>query len=836
MPDTENFRFSSLFAKFFGHDLGIKEGLTATAAKPFSLFADEGTDTPRKPAIRHGLSGFGRRNSLLVIYVAAVVLANPVLLKGLRLHFSIYEMQKETEEGSGNSFQTTCNGALNTGIPGQVTIPAVATGGLSPDIADLTNLAQCITAELQKNIPEHKKALKEANLAALVLAVGKIMQRKIQKALAYIQEHMSDMITIERHFEEEIVGLVVTNPQRPKLKVRKVGTTDVPHEEEFDFVHLAHGTPWALPPGVIPGPTVSSAIPNQNSIGQFLAANDLLLENGRIKSGAHIGITGLSLSAYDYVPLVLRYTSLIEPTETGYTIRPENAVHYQGLLTFISRDGVPAPPRLHAKHFANRPPILGTSEELHALQLQKHFDWLSFWTVFVDANVARFLGKLPKDLRYRQTMDIKARMVDYARQTEAYRRGEQAEVGLRRTGFWLAYGGQGFYVDPDDAEKAELDLVEKAPLTRKDRTGFLLRRGSLADVTSTAYVDVQSNKAFMDAYTILHSCVTASPPGIQYLVARMFELGVATHAAGDFKDVVPTLHSDVLLTPNLLDRNNDAVLVSLGNTVKEIVRGQPEYAKGRFLRTPDGALVHAIDMGMGGKGTRVAHLAGSGEESIIGMRWPDTNFLDAGVDGAASLAPMTVLLSSIAAQGDKHPAESLLKCYYEKVLPSKRDFEEEIEQFKSVWKEVQEKHAFLVLCEAVAGNALEYLECTDKVFASDSREKPVGGWERAKQHAAATDKYREAVKSIRAFDPPSVEMYFEQFVDLSPSEVQKCWDAHMKMDIVLGQLCTVVERVRRSVELWFPVPIAHGSSDNAARQREVRDEVPGTPARKEERR
>ncbi|KAJ7086200.1 hypothetical protein C8R44DRAFT_893656 [Mycena epipterygia] len=803
MLEAENFRFSPLFAKFFGHDLGIKEGPTATAAKPFSLplFADEGTDTPRKPAIRHGLSGFGRRNSLLVIYVAAVVLANPVLLKGLRLHFSIYEMQKETEEGSGNSFQTTCDGALNTGIPGQVTIPAAATGGLSPDIADLTNLAQCITGELQKNIPEHKKALKEANLAALFMfaeaiheekidathafttrsAVGKIMQRRIQKALAYIQEHMSDMITIERHFEEEIVGLVVTNPQRPKLKVRKVGTTDVPHEEEFDFVHLAHGTPWALPPGVVPGPTVSSAIPNQDTIGQFLAANDLLLENGRIKSGAHIGITGLSLSAYDYVPLVLRYTSLVEPTETGYTIRPENAVYYQGLLTFISRDGVPAPPRLHARHFANRPPILGTSEELHALQLQKHFDWLSFWTVFVDANIARFLGKLPKDLRYRQTMDVKARMVDYARQTEAYRRGEQAEVGLRRTGLWLAFGGQGFYVDPADADKAELDLVKKAPLTRKDRAGFLLRRGSLADITSTAYVVVQSNKAFVDAYTILHSCVTASPPAIQYLVARMFELGVATHAAGDFKDVVPTLHSDVLLAPNLLDRSNDAVFMSLGNTVKEVVQGQPEYAKGRFLRTPDGELVHAIDMGMGGKGTHVARLAGSGEESIIGMRWPDTNFLDAGVDGAASLAPMTVLLSSIAAQGDKHPAESLLKCYHEEVLPSKRDFEKEIGQFKSVWKEVHEKHAFLVLCEEVAGNALEYLECTDKVFASDSREKLVGGWERAKQHAAATDKYRGAVKNIRAFDPPSMEMYFERFVDLSPSEVQKCWDAHMKV-------------------------------------------------------
>jgi len=92
---------------------------------------------------------------------------------------------------------------------------------------------------------------------------------------------------------------------------------------------------------------------------------------------------------------------------------------------------------------------------------------------------------------------------------------------------------------------------------------------------------------------------------------------------------------------------------------------------------------------------------------------------------------------------------------------------------------VQDKYAFLVLCEAVAGNALEYLEYTDKVFASDSREKLVGGWEKARQHVTATDKYRKAVEHIPAFNPPSVEEYFERFVDLSPSEVQKCWDAHM---------------------------------------------------------
>ncbi|KAJ7102825.1 hypothetical protein C8R44DRAFT_746796 [Mycena epipterygia] len=806
MFDTEKFKFSPLFANSLVMIWAFKNFHPPLVLLPkpyaaFSLpvfFADEGTKTQRKDLIRHGLSGFGRRNSLLLIYVAAVVQANQAHFKskGLKLHFSIYEMQKEAEAGSGNSCQTTCDGALNTGIPDKLTIPGAAAGVQSP-IADLTNLAQFIKDDLERDIPKHKKVLQAENLAALELfveaihekkidateafttrgAIGRIQQPEIEKVLTYIKEHMSDMITIDRFFEQEVVGLVVTNPQKPKLKVKKVGTTNVQVTDEFDFVHLANGTPWAFPPGVTPGPTVSSAIPNQDEVKKFLTENKLL-ENGLIKNGAHIGITGLSLSAYDYVPLVLRYTSVIEPTETGYKINLENAVHYQGLLTFISRTGVPTPPRIDAKHSANHPSdILGTSEELHALQLQKQFDWLTFWTVFLDANVARFLGKLPKDLHYRKLMDPKARMEDYARQTEAHRRGEQTEVGLQRTGNRLAYGGQGFYVDPAEAEKAEIALVGKAPLTRKERAGFLLRRGSLAEVTSTAYVDVHSNKAFFDAYTTMHSLVAASPPAIHYLVARMFELGVATHAAGDFAEIVPSLHSNVLLAPNQLDRRNDVVLVSLGDTVKNVVPGQPEYAKGRFLRTPGGALVHAIDTGMGGQGTRVSH--SDDHESIVGMRWSDTSFLDAAAYGAASLAPMTVLLSSIAAEGDNKPAERLLE-YYKAGLPKKEEFNAETAKFNSVWKEVQEKHAFLVLCEEAAGNALQYLEYTDKVFASDSRETLVGGWEKARQHVAATDKYRKTVEHIPAFNPPSVEEYFERFVDLSPSEVQKCWDAHMK--------------------------------------------------------
>ncbi|KAJ6594860.1 hypothetical protein B0H19DRAFT_71327 [Mycena capillaripes] len=804
MFDPEKFKFSPMFAEFFSQDLGIQEWVTSPAPKSFpphliGLGDKLAVETPRNDAIRHGLSGFGRRNSFLVIYVAAVVQTNRLLLSslGLKLHFSIYEMQKETEEGSGYGFQTNCDGALNTGIPGQVAIPEVKLGVPSAEIAELTNLAKCITDALEKEISKHEADLKEENVAALKLfvdaihgveisaaaafttrgAVGRIQQPKIEKALKYIQDHMADVITIERHFGYEVVGLDVSKPQKPRLKVKDIATDSTSTTDPFDFVHLANGTPATLPPGVTAGTTVSSATPNQKVVKEFLKNNNLLEENDQIKSKTLIGIAGLSLAAYDYVPLILRYTSLITPTDKGYTINEEKAKDYQGLLTFISHSGVPAPPRhIDAKHFESPNPIL-KSEEVHALLLQKQFDWLSFWTVFLDANVARSLGKLPRDLHYRQNMDAKARMVDYVHQTDAYLKGELTEVGLQRTGYWLVFGGQGFVSDP---ASAEAKLVEKAPLTRKDRAGFLMRRGSLAEVTSDAYLKAHSNKPFFDIYTTtMHNCIAASPPAIHQLVARMFELGVARHEAGDYASVLPTILHDVLFAPNLSDRNSDEVLKVMKEEklVKEIVPGQPEYAKGRFLRTRnDTALVHAIDVGLGGQGTRVLRPTNN-DQSIIGMRWPDTSFLDAALDNAASLAPMTVLLSAIAQKGFEKSAEKLLE-YYKAGLPTEANFKKEVDQFSSVWKEMHEKHAFLVLCDAVSGNADDYLEYTDKVFVDTSRKQLVDGWAGAKEHASALKRYTEALAAIPKFDPPSRDDYFQRFVDLSPSEIERCWNAH----------------------------------------------------------
>jgi hypothetical protein len=165
--------------------------------------------------------------------------------------------------------------------------------------------------------------------------------------------------------------------------------------------------------------------------------------------------------------------------------------------------------------------------------------------------------------------------------------------------------------------------------------------------------------------------------------------------------------------------------------------------------------------------------------SIIGMQWPDTSFLNAAADNAANMAPITVLLSTMAQEGVEKPAECLLKDYYVG-LPSEEDFDKEVEQFIPVWKEVHDKRAFLVLCEDVAANAIEYLAYSDKVFDDKSCKALVGDWVKKNLHKDAIGTYNKTVSGIPDFDPPSMREYFDRFVDFSPSEITRCWETYMK--------------------------------------------------------
>ncbi|KAK1221105.1 hypothetical protein PQX77_016152 [Marasmius sp. AFHP31] len=572
--DKTKYAFSPLLNEIIGHDLKLDPLVeasppTATSTRPRGLEPGaKPSFVPCTGRISHGLSGFGRRNSLLLVYVAAFVLANrePLKKQGLRLHFTIFEKQSLAEAGSGYSCQTGCHGALNTGLPGPVGIPTVTLDNLPVSFdLDLANLGRCVGGELQRNVGRHKGELCEANLAARAMfadainlagevetahafttrgAVGTVQQPEILNVLQYIETEMSDLITIERRFRHEVIGLDLTNPQKPKLMVQSlhledpmspssIGTEinafnfpdDVPiskpREFPFDFVHLSNGTPWTSPVPHLrghPNLRIFSHIPNLQNVGAFLDQCGLLENSaafgppvGRpsdskrppecrvLKKKSRIWITGFGLSAFDFVPLILQYTSILRPNLNGdYDIDQVEADRYKGLLTFVSRTGVSPPPRHpipDPPETTSLPEAILTTKEVHTMLLQRNFQWLQFWKVFLDANVARSLKVLPRDLQYKQklsaegrTMTAEGRMENYAQQNDAYANKELTEAGLLRAGYWSVYQGQGFEVG-QKLDAAEQTLVTDALLTRRERAGYLLRRGPLSDITNWEYVN-----------------------------------------------------------------------------------------------------------------------------------------------------------------------------------------------------------------------------------------------------------------------------------------------------------------------------------------------------------
>ncbi|KAK1217846.1 hypothetical protein PQX77_019486 [Marasmius sp. AFHP31] len=898
--DKTKYAFSPLLNEIIGHDLRLDPLVkasppTATSTQPRDL--EPGAEPSFAPrTISHGLSGFGRRNSLLLVYVAAFVLANqePLKKQGLRLHFTIFEKQSEAEAGSGYSCQTGCHGALNTGLPGPVGNPIVTLDNL-PVSSDLANLGRCIGGALQRNVERHKGELCEANLAARAMfadainsagevetahafttrgAVGTVQRPEILNVLEYIKNKMSNLITIEKRFEHEVIRLDLTDPQKPKLIVRSLRPEDsispsstetainpfnltdrapistTQQELPFDFVHLSNGTPWKSPiPHLRKGSgnpsflRIFSNIPNLQSVGAFLEQCELL-ENRKtpggsgppekrvLKENSRIWITGFSLSAFDFVPLILQYTSILRPNPNGdYYIDEKEADRYKGLLTFVSRTGVSPPPRHpipDPPETTSLPEAILTTKEVHTMLLQRNFQWLQFWKVFLDANVARSLPVkvLPRDLQYKQkldaegrTMTAEGRMENYAQQNDAYANKELTEAGLLRAGYWSVYQGQGFEVG-QKLDVAEQTLVADAPLTRRERAGYLLRRGPLSDITDWEYVNAGNpNKDFFDEYGIMMHTIAASPTKIHHLVARMFQLGVAGHCEGSFDElsfehfsssgVAEAAHGiQALFAPLSPDLEADKVYESLRDQVAavndkepECVR-QPEYAKGRFLkdRTRDRNPVHVMDMGMGGGGSRVPSPNQNGQDSKVGMRWPDTSTLDAAVNGAATAAVMSVLLSSYALQESiKRPVDHLLSEYRDR-LPTPEQYRAELvrNNFEGEWKEIHKKHAFLCLCESVARDGPQYASYTEGVFLDATRREIVmqvvhdtigiAQMERdgtdddrhalVERRLQALAVYYHAVGHVPRFEPPTVDQYFERFVDFTPFEIKRCWNQH----------------------------------------------------------
>ncbi|EIW79881.1 hypothetical protein CONPUDRAFT_166564, partial [Coniophora puteana RWD-64-598 SS2] len=366
---------------------------------------------PDPDCVYHSFSGFGPRNAMLFKGVVLNFLAERETLRKLGMHmkFDVFEMQSEVNASSGNAFQVDCDATINTGIPGRVPSQATTLDRVPSEyqhiVAAAGDLASFATQELAPAADKHRDELRKRNPAAYALfiqslrednsidvslpcttrgTVGKIHRDSIKKVLDFVVKEVPE-IQIEFHYEHTVVDADFTLPTKPKLLVCRNGDREA-KLYSFDFVHLANGTTWKVPVSESVAPKAFSETPSLESIGRFLSQQGLLDEHRLLRPNTKLrmGITGMSLSAYDPVAIILQYTKMIYTTDRGYEIDEDVASQYQGLLTFISRSkGKVAPPRHRftrawpGKKVPDNQSFMDTYQA-HAMFLQKNFDWLSF--------------------------------------------------------------------------------------------------------------------------------------------------------------------------------------------------------------------------------------------------------------------------------------------------------------------------------------------------------------------------------------------------------------------------------------------------------------------------
>ncbi|EIW79863.1 hypothetical protein CONPUDRAFT_155259 [Coniophora puteana RWD-64-598 SS2] len=759
---------------------------------------------------------------------------------GLNLKFDVFEMQSEANVGTGNAFQVDFDAAMNTGIPGRV--PSVIWDKIPSEYQYIVpaagDLASFAAEALASTADMHREELRNRNLVAYDLfvkslhggktvdvstpcttrgKVGDIQHDSIQKVLKFVEDNVPE-IKIEFHYSHTVVDADFSTPTKPKLIVRKDGGGgDGIHEYEFDFVHFAHGTTWKDPvsnPGVVQN--AFSGTPNSASVRRFLSDKGLL-SGDKIRSDAQpsLCITVMSLSAYDFIPIILRYTNMIcfSHSKNCYEIDSVAAEQYQGLFTFISRTrGKTAPPRHHFSHqwpgrkLSHNGTFVDTNQ-VHAMFLKKDFDWLSFSRPLLYHGVAYERHTTPRKINILDCkMTTAARTAAYHAQTALHRIGEVTEIGLIRAGYHAIFEGFGFENNPDDAHAK---FVDRAPLSRKGREGWLVRRSALFDVTHPDFVKDQSNREFFRNVEELILSFSASPVAVQDLISQLFSLGVATHVVGECSDIeydnehqkialnitldgggIKRRHFDAMFASKTITSHADILLQAIKSKameatelkgaeakVKLFSEGVLEYAKGRFLQTVDRTLIHATDAGLGGHGD-------DAKGYRVGMQWTDTHDLASSANWAATASRTLVLLSAMKADGmkagyDSSPVQDLMKIY-EDSLPTDKAFEEEAASFEQDWLELVKKKGFLDTCEHFAKDADDYCDLAGNAFDHDSRQKCLSRLaERHHSHCILEGVYAYDLKrrnEAGVYNPVNKKQFFRRFVDFTSGELERCWN------------------------------------------------------------
>ncbi|KAF3291282.1 hypothetical protein TWF970_000504 [Orbilia oligospora] len=717
---------------------------------------------------RTAICGFGLRGRLFHnIYIASqlsLLWRNQPIDKSPR-HHDYFDLQPPTE-GLGTAFQLSSDAALNTAL--DPPISSINKEGLSTEqirrIDRLTDLAGRY-AELAMKDGTIMPRLLESNVAAAMIfnsassssrtgelnlntgvacgprgLVGEAAELMTEEALKLAKEYLPWLV-IRVRYEVVVSNIDFSNPGFPVLTVVDVKTGE--EMTGIDFVYnlviKCTGTTFEIPVSGEVKENAFTGVPNSIDLTTYLTQQKIFdNEKKKIIPGKKLLIGGTSLSAFDFIGMIVTKTNIVEfnhQTRT-FTINEEEAQRNQNLITLFNRtEGIFGASRHLPNSVTNLDSDLVNPEMILSLGLQKNAD------------------------TYPTILELARILTAYKKQ----KLPSQIEKNIST-------------IDQIEYMAAENELLARNPDAVTEIALFLRSHGWL-NFRTMSYniyhrpgIEEREHELHCHARRIAFNCIAATPYEIHNLITRLYKLGVVSWTQGAYEDVVWSSKTkkfelkgyqvDGLIAPRRLTQKTDMLSEKILKQAKRLKVGEPRYEKGRFLKNPSEEYLHLIDLGFTGHG----------------IQWYDTN----AAEGAFQLMPIVVdmaviletLISDTNLKGDEleKPVNELLKLH-KAVLPTNQEFNQQINRMEEPHRNITHMILYARLVEKVFGNGKSFTRKMRQGKTIEARERVIAliaGIPRAQE---ALEEFERDWQNYK-FDPVNAREFERMTPDFSLEHMQ----------------------------------------------------------------
>ncbi|KAE8454384.1 hypothetical protein EG329_000006 [Mollisiaceae sp. DMI_Dod_QoI] len=710
-----------------------------------------------------------------------------------------YEVQSK-EDGLGVAFQRHTKAALNTGIEGPVPLDIAGLSMKQQQILNrLTDLAGHYAELTMEDLGKTLETLESENISTALLFAQASRSGTLNTSVAcgprnfvgealeimtYEARKLADLylpwLTINFHFNAQVIDVNLRNPQKPILTVQHQGDGEKETLVEYDFFVKVTGTTWEAPVKGNVANMAFTGVPNPDDLWSYMSGKKLMRVDDRIKPGTKILIGGTSLSAFDPVGILLTRTGIVKldsSTSDGFRIDEVRASQYHGLITFFNRSQgeVVASRHTHAVPIPEEAALF-TPEMILSQQLQKSQDPFQVYLEKARLLTAIHFKKLPKDIiPSLKTPEQFARIVEEDKNL-ATDPSTLTEPGMIRAAllsflFFFALGS--------DPERKQIELDQQYPLLV--RHGWDACRSATFNATHALERSEEDSSSHLAARRTIMNYIAAAPFPIHHLITRLYQLGVVSWEHGAYDQVswsakeqrflLNGKKAHGLIAAGILTANADALSTKILAQVKKPAAGESVYHKGRFPLSSSGAYIHIIELGLPGHGRW-------NEGIFVNTQWADTNSYEAAHQLMPIVATTIRILENMFVRRLSDPVERLMELYRQ-TLPLPSAFSRQAEALR---KPYEECHGILAFAKFMAEVYPDGKDFSNKMkCAQDRRVRDVmveemrrlGGENNEKAYAV----YQAALERIK-FEPFDLDTFEETSPDFSSVQIKEMKRIH----------------------------------------------------------